>query len=320
MHQERCAALLLQRLGSLDSVGLESGCAEVIRWYAAEEMKRILSAKAHLLTIRQVAKDTGLPIVVLKGGVELALGSNVFVNDLDILAPPEKEESTASALDELGFRPEFKGGQYHLQPRVVDHALPIEVHRSVLGFDTADQVPWGRVEPILSLSPLVRLAWQDHAWTVLCQMVLKHPDRLYRIRDLFLLQRALSACTQSERQSLENRVAAHPLRVDFRRAIATANAGSDVSNKKDLSRVLNRGYLLVARSFRIKLPGSANTIERRMLETAFNGYGAEWRRKLGSHAGPFGHIQRTRRAIAQMGITVLTEMLTLDSCLLERQP
>jgi len=309
--QERCSALLLQQIGSLEALSLERRCSDVIRRSAESESLRILSARAHLLTLAETARKTGVLLAVLKGGVSIGYGHHVFVNDVDVLAALGKEEVVALELDKRGFVPESKGGVYHLEPRVSKYAIPVEVHRAVLGIPRPDQSLWDSVEPIPSLQPLVRLSWANHVWTVLCQMVLKHPDRLYRIRDLFLLKTALSSCNPEERKALEIRAAAHPLHDEFRRVVAYALGEESQLDRAHIRRALVRGYLVLARSRSFSAYGKG-LLSHHMLETAMNGHSAEWRRMVGALVYSPNPFKVVRRAFRQIGISGLTKAVTWD--------
>src|SRR5690606_3821454 len=111
-------------------------------------------------------------------------------------------ERFARRLDADGFEPKSGRGHWHLQARTDVGSLQVEVHRAVTGFDEPAAVPWQRCRPISSLEPLLALAPGDHAWTVVCQAVRKHPDRRLRIRDLYVIRDALGRSSAEDRARL----------------------------------------------------------------------------------------------------------------------
>jgi hypothetical protein len=207
LAQERCAALLadsLRRDPPSEPIGPDASRA--LAGQARAELVRILSARAQLRTVAAIAGEEGWRVVVLKGSADIASGIDVLAMDVDVWVEPGVEPLLARRLDEAGFRPQRSDGHFHLAPRTMPGALQVEIHRAVTGFPRPDELPVERATPLPALPPLLRLAPEDHAWTILCQAVDKHPDRRTRIRDLFLLREALTACPPAGLERLEERV------------------------------------------------------------------------------------------------------------------
>lgn len=275
LRWERCALLLQDSLGSRASQ-LPPACAAELRTAAMRESQWILSARAQLHSVSRIAAADGIRIVALKSTAEVARGRNVQATDVDLLVAPENASRLTQQLDATGFSPQSKNSRGQLPPRTFDGALKVEVHLTVSGFDTPEAVPWDGVRAIDARSPLLRLAPQDHVWTVLCQATRHHPDRRTRIRDLYMVRNALLECTREERAVLDGRVAGDSYRSELMEMIALASDPgweSSATQKK-----LRRLYLLHAREPAVGPATRRWMLWRMVIDSVSAGAWQEWRR------------------------------------------
>lgn len=301
---ERCAVLLQQSLSG--KVALDQDCAAELGRAAMQETLWILSANAQLRVLAGIAAAEAMPVIMLKGTAEVARGRGVMVTDVDVLATPPDAARLVELLDADGFSRGPRDGPWHLAERSREGAVHIEVHTAVSGFDSPEAIPWQTARSVESMRPLLVLAPHEHAWTVLCQAIRKHPDRRYRIRDLYLIRTALSDSTPEERASLEARVAADEDRIELTQMLAQAS-DPDYSTPEMKLR-LRRLYLLYARR-----SGDPGTIRGRLWHAAIEGVAAGflegWQQKqqLRTHAGQ--PLWSVRRFVVSLPLALATAVM-----------
>jgi hypothetical protein len=236
--------------------------------------------------------------------------------DADVLAAPEQASELAAALDALGFVPTQGDSKWHLQPRTSAGAVQIEVHRAVAGFDSPESVPWGDSRPLEGWEPLLALAPQDHAWTVLCQATRKHPDRRTRIRDLFMLKQALAACSEAGRAALFARVASDPLQSELREMLGRAGCGDFGQATGSSEKRLRRLYLMQSRVSSVPRGPTAWLLRTIAVNSVAIGTAPNWRllTRLRHAAGPRPWSPRSLLRIPAFATaTLVALLLTADA-------
>lgn len=210
LRVERCA-LALQRL--LDATGgwddLPKSARKMIRGHAAGDLMRALSAKAQLRVFGRLAVERGWGVMVLKGGVSVASGEFLHLGDLDLLVEEAKLGEVESAFVELGYEAQGDATSYHLAPRAVEHAIEIEVHRSIddgSGFESFRDAAL----PIEGEPGILRMGGADHLRLLLRHSSGNHPERAGRIRELLLLGHALRTASPGEIAEVEAGLAGEP--------------------------------------------------------------------------------------------------------------
>lgn len=224
LRKERCASPLQHRLrqtGTLDR--LPDRAASVLRVRALYELKRVLSARSHLATIAELADARGWKMILLKGGMAVAAGEQIYLADVDILVEPERTEEVAAALAEAGFTAAGAdhSTSHHLAARVQPHALPVEIHRFVRGIAEIEEFR-ARAAPLERHPPLWRLSPVDHLRYMLVHITSQHPERAGRIRDLLLIAHALGDCSPADMASVEAELEGHDRAATIRRVIDAA--------------------------------------------------------------------------------------------------
>jgi len=193
---------------------------ELLTEEAEWELQRIGSARRQLSMVDAWAAECGCRPVVLKGGVSALGDSWVDLNDVDLLLMKEDAERLVEALLDRGYQQCGFAGAHHLRGLVRDGELMIEIH---LALDTEEADTDGqlrhRIEPIPTSRGLSRLAPADHLWHVLTHAVVTHPPRRGRVRDLLLLQQAISTCAAEEIDATRRRAAKHELSETLRSAL-----------------------------------------------------------------------------------------------------
>lgn len=276
LHRERCA-LILQESFEQRGANLNSDTRGELRSRAMKEAQWILSARGHLRMIERLATGNGIPVLVLKGTADVAQGRSVQITDVDVLTAPADAPRLVALLDSEGFTRDHRDATHHLAPRGIEGAVKIEVHVAVSGFDTPSDVPWGDVRPVPGMEALLMLAPHDHAWTVLCQASRKHPDRRARIRDLYLLQEALTRCTVAERARLNERVMKDPYRADLLEMLEQAS--NPLHESRSTEETLRRLYLLYAREWKNQTHKMTGVLWRAVVDSVAAGSAQDWERR-----------------------------------------
>jgi hypothetical protein len=321
LRWERCA-LLLQDSLSRTSADIPPHATSELREAAMRESQWILSARAQLHWIAGIAATEGIKVVALKSSAEVARGRNVQATDVDILTSPDDVDRLVSRLDANGSTPKPKGSWGQLAARMFDGAVRVEVHLTVSGFESSEEIPWDAVKPIDERPPLLRLAPHDHAWTVLCQAVTRHPDRQTRVRDLYVLRSALRECSPEERAVLRDRVKTNLYYRELEEMIGRAEELAQESD--ETLRALRRLYLLQAREPTIPQSSRRWIFWRRVIDTAALGAGREWQRNqtLRESIGlPRWNLRRMLvGAPLAFGAALLGYFMTFDEVMMERIP
>lgn len=193
LRVERCALPLSRALaarpGLLNSTG---EVAAVLAQIARKEFLHVVVARGHLRTVAELALERRVPVIVLKGGA-LAFRDPVALVDVDILLPAEHISSFGKALP----APEWeKSVQYsaRVPETLVAAGVPLEVHHGLGLRGELEVGVWERSEPFADLPPLRQLGPVDHVKHVTHHISLDHSHRRTRLRDLYLLRRAVERC------------------------------------------------------------------------------------------------------------------------------
>jgi hypothetical protein len=215
LRQERCAAPVKSRVAAWrEEKTLPAELSSPLEERALEEWQRILMARAQLHQLEQIAREHGIRIVVLKGGVAaVAQQEAVDLVDIDVLARPSEAHMLARLLDEAGYAGEGFSSTQHLRSRVRRGSLMVEVHQELdVGDPTWSAGVWNRIVPIQGMSHLLRLAPQDHLWHLLYHVGVAHPYRRSALRDLLLTSAAVAECAEGEIAALTQRIDPLPQR------------------------------------------------------------------------------------------------------------
>lgn len=136
LRLESCALALQSRLDASGSwPRLPAEIAALIRNHALGELRRVLSARAQIKGVAQLAADRGWQAMVLKGGVAVAAGELIDLGDVDVLVAADRVHDFAAALGEVGYEQHGIDTEtmHHLAARITPNGLRIEVHRSLKG-------------------------------------------------------------------------------------------------------------------------------------------------------------------------------------------
>jgi|GEM_PF-790011 len=226
LARERCASPLQRRLKQTGAINrLPEAATRELGTSALSDLKRVLSVRSHLATLAQLARERGWWIAVLKGGVAVAEGEQIYLADLDVLTRPEQAFELADALTALEY--ESTGTDRvtsrHLAARFQPHSLPVEIHHTIKVLDAIDEVR-ARAVPLEALPPLRQLGPADHLRYLLVHSTAQHPERAGRIRDLLLVSHALRSCTPADLATVERDLADHDEAATIRETIQAARA------------------------------------------------------------------------------------------------
>lgn len=208
LRLERCALAVRGRLAEL---GLTQTTAPallaVINSQATKELQRTLSGRAQLQRIARLAQEHGWKAIVLKGGVTIASGGQVHVQDIDVLMPPKVGTALAALLNTRGEMSPLHA-LHHLSPLYSDDAVTIEVHH-LLPHLTETQELMERAVPLDGMDGLWQLAPVDHVWHMLVHTTIQHPERRGSLRDAVMIAQAISGLTSEEWTTAIQRIEAH---------------------------------------------------------------------------------------------------------------
>jgi hypothetical protein len=314
LRAERCAGLAQHMLEAGRQHVLPADVAQVLRTAAVNEHRRALAARGQLAHIARLAGENGWRVAVLKGTADVARGAVVVIADVDVIASEADARALAAALDRTGYTPFQQDTPSHLMPRGIGGGLFVEVHRAVTGFPRPDDVPLHRARTLPGLEPLLALAPHDHAWVVLCQAALKHPDRLIRLRDTWMIHEALGQCSAAERVELDARIDAHYAATELRNFVRRVERGRD--SPLDTRRAV-RAYLAHARGFARGSRG-LNALQQAARGIAVAGAGFDLIRRA-REAPPRGPLRRLRRLAFFAAAATLAGIVTADDSLVIRQ-
>ena len=224
LEAERCAVPLLRHVGSLSSTAFPEDVSIRLTRRAGVEQERIESARDQLATIREIAREHGGRVALLKG-TAAATGGDTAVDlvDIDLLVEPDQARAFAAALDRRGYRPIEGSTPRHLAERSNGGAVSIEIHTTLSedGTPTPEAV-WNGLRPLDDLPPLCRLGAADHLWHMLTHIAIDHPNRQAHLRELLLVAGAVDECAPEEMADVERRIAGHAQRETLGRTLVAS--------------------------------------------------------------------------------------------------
>jgi hypothetical protein len=198
---------------TLDRAGVWTSCDETARRTlaaaAGREVLRIHAARVDMERIGALAVERGWKLVVLKGGAAVAQGADLHLADVDFLAAADAVSALASVIEAERGEGISSAREERFDARA-HHEIGLEVHRSVSSLGPTADVLAGAV-PMDEIRGLWRLPAREQLWHVLFHAVVRHADRVARLRDLLLLRMTAGSCTASEIAAVEARAAAEPL-------------------------------------------------------------------------------------------------------------
>lgn len=207
LDAERCAQPLQRRLRAGEEIA--DGPAPLLLGPARVELKRVLSARAQLPEIGQLASVEGIQAIVLKGSLSALTGPEpVDLADVDVLLPPEGAERLAHLLAGRGYCTVALPGTGQLAPRARPNGVPIDLHFALHDLEDLAGMRQ-RARPLEAWPGLWRLSAADHLWHVLVHIAVSHPYRRGCLRDVVLTAEALREVTPSELSEVERRIARH---------------------------------------------------------------------------------------------------------------
>lgn len=201
---EQCALALSARAGRV----LPPAAAAAVERRVLDETRRVLSARARLRRLDGAARDGGLRLVVLKGGVPLLRGGDgPRLQDVDVLGSPADAAALAAMLDEGGYAAHGRAASHRLAVRAAEGDIPVEIHTAVPGLSAA---VWERVRPVSKASALLVLHPRDHLRYLLLHSAVQHADRRGRLRDLLVVAEAVRHASVEDLRAVEGDLAAEP--------------------------------------------------------------------------------------------------------------
>ncbi|HSJ14147.1 MAG TPA: hypothetical protein VK939_07020, partial [Longimicrobiales bacterium] len=242
-HMEWCALPLQRRLESARADGLLDPAARtVLEAAAALEAGRVQSARARLAELAQLAQRRDVRIVVLKGGVAVAGGVDLHLEDIDLATDPDTAARLVDELDPGARHGLWTLGQYRIDP-ATPADVAVEIHDSVRELDSMSGLLAGAL-PLPGHRGLWRPDPCRHLWHLLTHATATHPDRVARLRDVLLLRMTLAECTETGLNELAARAAAEPEATSLLAVLAMARTGA---LDPDVERCVRRRYFLLAR-------------------------------------------------------------------------
>lgn len=306
LRSERCASALIQ---AIDRNASEPPppVRRILTEAAVRESQRMLSARAQLLKIGQLALAEEVRVVVLKGGVQAAKGTSIGdLVDVDLLVRPSTASELVNLLVESGYRTtERLPIEHHLPPLVLYDDVPVEIHTSLKPITSSLlEKMWRRVEPLGGQGKLWRLSAPDHLWYMLMHSGIQHPHRRGSIRDLLLLSEAFSNCTDSEVREVEQAMASHPERelleplFETVRQIQQSEPPKDRFREVAAAHYLFMGSILPAGAPRTWFLPLASLVFRHLDHAGGPGPWEEARRQM---ASPLPLLQTLERKVPRLG-------------------
>jgi hypothetical protein len=223
LEAEACALPLVRALPASLRAALPPKVGAALDARSSVELKRALAARGQLRTISDLADSDGLRAIVLKGGVAVAAGLDLDLEDLDLLLTPDDARRLEAGLLRAGYRAQRGGSPRHIGMLFVPGGIGVELHTTLsrAGEPLADDL-WSATVPIEGLAGLERLNPAEHLWHLLCHVAVDHPERLGRIRDLLLTARALDDCSEADVGVLRAKIEQHVMAVELDRLLAAA--------------------------------------------------------------------------------------------------
>jgi hypothetical protein len=305
LRAERCALALSGRTRLADGAA-----SDALRAHALAESRAVLAARGLLHRAGRIARDGGLRLVVLKGGVPLAEGSGgMWLMDVDLLGTPSDAAAAAAALDQAGYRPHGQAAAHRLPAQASDRdSVIVEIHTAVPG---ADRDVWRGVRPAGPGAELLVLHPADHLRHLLLHSVVHHANRRGRLRDLLLIAHALERCAPGEvaavREALAREPEARALAAQAAMAQALADGGAVIDDAFELTAAGN--YVMDLRLGRwrsealremARIAGTVAVARRSGMPTALGSLTLD----LPSRFGPFAWMRRLAPA-AERGARLL---------------
>ena len=215
---ERCAAILLDRIGQdakrlVDEKGLDA-----LRKVAATEMQSFLRARVDGGELAVVAARLSFPVIVLKGGVGAIDGNGPVVptGDIDILVDRSHVDDMVEVLTSAGFGERTRDLDHHHSVEPASERLRVEVHWSTHDDGSAiDPDLWNRTRPIDNARPLMKLGARDNVVHLVEHAIDMHRERSVSLRDTILIGNSAAECTGDELRAARNSLAAIPANVSL---------------------------------------------------------------------------------------------------------
>jgi hypothetical protein len=221
---ERCALALRVRLAEYRlTQETPPALMDIVSAQAMRELQRSLSAQAQLHRIARLVDEHDWKVVVLKGGVTIATGGQVDVQDVDVLMEATDGATLARLLDTSGYTTSHLHPLHHLSPRYTSETVAIEIHQTIPGMPEA-QTLMDRAVRIDAIPGLWRLSQADHIWHMLIHATLQHPERRGNLRDVTMLARAVDDCPPEDLAMVLAQIEAHPEAPVLRATIGLARA------------------------------------------------------------------------------------------------
>lgn len=265
---EACALAIHERLPKPEVGRLPPSIQRLLRAAVAHELKRALAARAQLNVVAELARQTDTRVAVLKGGVLLLKGRNLHLLDIDLLVRPADGQALVARLEAHGYRSAGWSSPRHLAARVIPGGLRIEIHTTTdRDGRPLDESVWRDLVPLEETPGLWRLSPADHLWQVLTHLVVDHPYRAGRIRDLLVLVDAFEACRSADRKTVGSRFHSHARAAELSALFDAAREMSDgtLSPDRFVETALAR-YAVLNLSRPLRLPAA---LEETVLKWTF---------------------------------------------------
>lgn len=226
---------LLAVLGSgRRDAAYDEATLEILRDRARTESRRVLAGRGQLGRLREIAGELGIPLVLLKGAVDLVEEeSPLALGDLDVLVPAEAACSLHDRLLGEGYGAFSGAGLRHLPALYMPGGIAVEIHVDAGGDGVDADRALATSVPIAGFTGLHSLAPAEHMWGVLVHSTVDHFSRRGRLRDLLLIGRAIRRADTAALEDVSERVARHR----FREAL-TCQLGAAVALEPRLGRIL----------------------------------------------------------------------------------
>ncbi len=215
---ERCASLLLARVGHSPSDFVDDSGLDALRKVAATEMQSYLRARVDGGELSVVAQRLSFPVVVLKGGVRALSGALPVLpmGDIDILVARENVEEMVEVLTSAGFGERTRDLDHHHSVEPVAERLRVEIHWSTHDDGSpVDPDLWNRTEPIDGALPLRKLGARDNVVHLVEHAIDMHRERSVALRDTILIAISADSCTDEEMSAARKDLGANPANISL---------------------------------------------------------------------------------------------------------
>ena len=323
---ERCAAILLDRIGQDANNLVDEQGLDALRKVAATEMQSYLRARVDGRELAVIAQRLSFPVIVLKGGVGAIAGDDPVIpmGDIDILVDRANVDDMVQVLTSAGFGERTRDLDHHHSVEPTSERMRVEVHWSTHDDgSTVDRDLWNRARPIDNAQPLRKLGARDNVVHLVEHAVDMHRERSVGLRDIILIGTSAAECTVDELRSAKKDLAAIPANIslldfaiELKRAapqhdpflIGCASFYSAVALADDLPAPLStRGALAFVTTIdQARVPHS--TTFRRTLK--WRGTGVD---RLSSAANRFPQLGKFLVAPMRLGYYCIVAALTLPA-------